>query len=342
MDMQIINSKQQLCTCCMKEHSVKTVRVKEHMTFKNIPVNYEATYYLCDVAEELYADEDMMSANDIVMKNEYRKLVGMLDSNEINAIREKYTISQSDLCTLLGWGGKTITRYESHQVQDKAHDSILKKIDQDPAWFLELLVEARDSFPIEVFQKYYKKASSLFETNRDFYLRKAIEANYAKYRNDKMICGNTALSLDKVVEVIQYFSASKKVSHLYKVKMMKLLWYADMLSYKKRGYAITGLAYQALPMGAVPVGHDTIIGLQGVPCEEVEIGDGTAYHFARKEFGICLFLAEEDREILDVVIDKLGAMTREEIVNFMHKELAYTETPSRGIISFRYAENLQI
>lgn len=28
---------------------------------------------------------------------------------------------------LLGWGGKTITRYESHQVQDKAHDTILKK-----------------------------------------------------------------------------------------------------------------------------------------------------------------------------------------------------------------------
>ena len=40
---------------------------------------------------------------------------------------------------LLGWGGKTITRYESHQVQDKAHDTILKKIDQDPEWFLSLL-----------------------------------------------------------------------------------------------------------------------------------------------------------------------------------------------------------
>jgi len=34
-------------------------------------------------------------------------------------------ISQSDLCLLLGWGGKTITRYESHQVQDIAHDTIL-------------------------------------------------------------------------------------------------------------------------------------------------------------------------------------------------------------------------
>lgn len=33
---------------------------------------------------------------------------------------------------MLGWGSKTITRYESHQVQDRAHDTILKKISHDP------------------------------------------------------------------------------------------------------------------------------------------------------------------------------------------------------------------
>lgn len=77
------------------------------------------------------------------MKNTYRKKEGFLTSSDIRNIREKYGISQSDLCMLLGWGGKTITRYESHQVQDKAHDTILKKIDQDPEWFLSLLNDAK-------------------------------------------------------------------------------------------------------------------------------------------------------------------------------------------------------
>ena len=36
---------------------------------------------------------------------------------------------------------------------------------------------------------------------------------------------------------------------------MKLIWYADALSYKRRGFAIKGLVYQALPMGTVPVGN---------------------------------------------------------------------------------------
>lgn len=51
---------------------------------------------------------------------------------------------------------------------------------------------------------------------------------------------------------------------------MKLMWYADALSYKLRGYAITGLVYKALPMGAVPVGHESIIDLKDVPCEEMK------------------------------------------------------------------------
>lgn len=83
-----------------------------------------------------------------------------------------------------------------------------------------------------------------------------------------MLHGNAELSLDKVVDVIRYFAASDQIINLYKVKLMKLMWYADALSYKLRGYAITGLVYKALPMGAVPVGHESIIDLKDVPCEE--------------------------------------------------------------------------
>lgn len=136
--------------------------------------------------------------NDLNMKNAYRKKVGLLKSDEISGIREKYEISQKDFCILLGWGEKTITRYEGHQVQDKAHDSILRKIDSDSEWYISLLNDAKDN------------------------------------------------------------------------------------------------------------------------------------------------LAEEDKEILSIVIDKLGHMTKKEIVEFMHNEMAYKETAPKGIIEFRYAENLQI
>lgn len=96
---------------------------------------------------------------------------------QIRDIRVKYNISQSDLCVLLGWGAKTITRYESHQVQDKAHDTILKKIDQDPEWFLSLLNDVKSNLSIESYQKYLQAATSLYEEDRDIYLRKCLQMN---------------------------------------------------------------------------------------------------------------------------------------------------------------------
>ncbi len=342
MDMEVVYSRKCLCTCCMEEHEVKTVRVMERTSFKDVPVEYEAVYFYCDEAEELYMDEEQAGRNAVAVRDAYRKSQGLLTSGEIVAIRRKYGISQKDLCTLLGWGGKTITRYEGYQVQDKAHDTILKKIGHDPGWFLDLLKGAEDSLLVESYHKYFETAAAFYEDNQDSYLRRAIEARYAKIQGNSMLQGNTVLSLDKVVDVIRYFAAADKVTSLYKVKLMKLMWYSDQLSYKRRGSAITGLAYQALPMGAVPVGHGSIINLKGVPCEEVDMGETYAYHFSLQEASAYPALNYVDKEILDMVIRKLGKMTKREIVEFMHKEKAYTETAQGDIIRYKYADSLQI
>lgn len=326
----------------MEEHEVKTVLLRDKVTFKNVNIAYDATYYYCELAEELYADEHMMRENDIKLKDAYRKSEGLLTSSDIVEIRSKYGISQTDLCVLLGWGGKTITRYESYQIQDKAHDAILKKLSIDPEWFLSLLNGARNNISEDSFNKYWGRATSLYEQNKDLYLRRAIEADYAKYQGNKYFNGNTMLSLDKVVGVIRYLASNRNVTSLYAVKLMKLLWYVDSLSYKRRGHAITGLVYQALPMGAVPIGYKSIIDLKGVPCEEEFVGDGNAYffHLACDDLNDCL--SPEEKQILDSVIKELGRKSKDEIVDFMHKERAYLETEPKEVISFEYAQYLQI
>ena len=340
--MKILYRENRLCTCCMEEHEVKTVHVMEHASLKNVCVEYKATYFYCDVAQELYMDEYQMRENDITLKDAYRKAQGLLTSVEMIEIRSKYGMSQKDLSILLGWGGKTITRYETHQVQDKAHDTILKKLDQDPEWFLHLLHGSKNNLSAEAYRKYFDIATILYEKEQDLYLRKAIEAKYARFQGNQMFHGNTELSLDKVVDVIRYFATSVKVTNLYMAKLMRLMWYSDALSYKKRERAITGLVYQALPMGTVPIGHDSIIDLKDVPCEEVDVGETYAYHFNLMEETEYPSLSEEDKDILNIVIDKLGKMSKYEIVNFMNKEQACVETASRDIILFKYAENLQI
>ena len=330
------------CPCCMEEHEMQKITVMESNVFKNMPVEYKAEYFYCSNADETFADEQQIAANDIAMKNAYREKMGLLTSHQISAIRSHYSISQSDLCLLLGWGRKTITRYESHQVQDIAHDTILRKLAADPEWFLQLLKAEKGSLSATAYEKYYESGTTLFEQEHDQYLKSAIMARYARYLHDPEANGGRELSLNVVADMIRYYSNSVHVASLYLVKLMKLLWYSDALAYKRRGYAISGMAYRALPMGAVPVAYASIIDLSTIHYEEVEMGDGTGYKFLPSEDKEYTYLSSEDREILDAVIQRFGKLSKNEIVDTMHKEDAYTKTAPHDVIQFKYAKTLSL
>ncbi len=331
-----------ICPCCMKDHNVQKIIIAEKNVFKGVPVEYNAEYFYCDRADETYAIETQISQNDMALKNAYREKMGLLTSYQIAAIRARYGISQSDLCLLLGWGGKTITRYESHQVQDMAHDTILRKLDSDPEWFLQLLNAGKDSLSPASYAKYVETGTALFEKDHDMYLRSAIMSKYVRFLHDPEANGGKVLSLDVVVDMIRYYANSGKVKSLFRVKLMKMLWYADALSYKRRGHAISGLVYLALPMGAVPIAYESIEDLSTVNCEEIEMGDGTGYKFLPTEDKEYPHLMKEDMGILDVIIQQFGKVSKNEIVEKMHREDAYIETAPHDIIRYKYVQTLSL
>ncbi|MCD7883910.1 MAG: SocA family protein [Lachnospiraceae bacterium] len=88
----------------------------------------------------------------------------------------------------------------------------------------------------------------LFEKEHDMYLKSAIMSKYARFIHNPEATGGKILSLDVVVDMIHYYANSPMVKNLFRVKLMKMLWYADAFSYKCRGCAISGLVYRALPI----------------------------------------------------------------------------------------------
>ncbi len=136
--MKIKKTENKLCLNCMKVHQVDTVEVREREVFKGQDVDYLAIYEYCSIADGFLETEPMIRANNLAMKDAYRVNKKLLTSDEIRGIRDRYAISQKDLALALDWGLATITRYETHQVQDRVHDDVLRKIADDPAWFLGL------------------------------------------------------------------------------------------------------------------------------------------------------------------------------------------------------------
>ena len=70
-------------------------------------------------------------------------------------LAKKYKVSKKDFSEILNWDSATITRYENHQVQDRGNDNVLRKVDSDPKWFLEMLKESKGRIPDKAYDKYF-------------------------------------------------------------------------------------------------------------------------------------------------------------------------------------------
>jgi len=338
--MRTIKSEKKLCLICMEEHEVHTVILADNEEFKGEEVSFDATYEYCTHSDEYLETEDMIKANSLAMKDAYREKSGLLTSSEITAIRDKYGVSQKDFSEILDWGRATITRYENHQVQDRAHDDVLRKIESDPKWFLQMLTRAKGEITDKAFEKYYIAASEQFRKTHNRYLMDSIQALYADYVDD-LITGGVELNLNKVVEIINYYAS--KVTSLHKVKLMKMLWYGDNVSYKRRGKSISGLVYRALLMGAVPEGYEQILDLDDVEFETILYDfDCLGYKFHPVEGFQIKELTAEEIEVLDTIIAVVGHLNSQEIIDKMHEEYAYKCTDRNCIIPFSYAEKLTI
>jgi putative zinc finger/helix-turn-helix YgiT family protein len=338
--MKIIKSEEKLCLICMEHHLVHTVIMEDTELYKDERVTFNATYEYCEHADELLEDEEMIKANSLAMKDAYRKKLNLLTSKDIKLIRRKYGVSQKDFSEILGWGKATITRYENHQVQDQAHEDVLRKIDSDPKWFLQMLDRAKGRISNKAYEKYKSAAKLEFRKMKNSYLIDSIYAIYATFSNDS-ITGGVQLDLNKVIEVINYYALN--VSNLHKVKLMKMLWSGDCLSFKRRGKPITGLVYRALPMGAVPEGHHQIIELDGVEYDEVIYKDDyLGYKFYPVDGFEVKLLTEDEIRILDDIIKEVGELNANEIVKRMHDEIAYECTERLSPIPFKFAESISI
>lgn len=268
------------CPLCDKVHEIeKRTRVAKTI-IKGEEVNYEETYYFCvnsDEDENEFSTAKMENENLLNARNEYRKAHGLLTSDDIVAIREKYGLSQVDLAKLLGWGEATISRYESKAIQDDAYDNMLRIINDNPLAALDLLQKNNEQFAgIKKLAIKQKIMENLDEEGREYLQRKALESEYVEFEELSDLNGMMKLNIPKLELVISYYAS--KIKKLYKVKLMKMLWYADSLSFKFYGHAMTGLVYCHEDMGALPVGHYKIGGLQFVNMEEECDYENVKYH----------------------------------------------------------------
>ncbi len=333
------------CPLCDKTHEVEERKRITTITLKGEEVTYEEKFYFCTNAaenENEFENGAMTNENLLNARNAYRVKMGLLTSDEIVAIRENYGLSQVDLAKLLGWGEATISRYESKAIQDEAYDTMLRLIKDNPLQALESLKKNSDKFSVkkrlEIRAKIVEKLDSY---GKEFLTRQTFEGEYANFEEPSDSNGFAILNIDKIEAMISYLA--QKVNNLFKVKLMKMLWYSDVLSFAEIGRSMSGLVYRHEAMGALPVGHYSLMNLENLNVqEEMSYNYDTMLHVypvANMDYSV---LTDEEKVILDKVIIKFKDYKTKDIVDYMHDEKAYIETKPGEIIPFSLAKEIRV
>lgn len=330
------------CPICDEEHEIVLKKIRQVDKVKDCEIENDVFVYVCEKSNEEFEDGELLDKNLMLMRDAYRRKNNLLTKDEIVSIREKYKITQEDLSNILGLGEKTIARYETNTIQDRPYDVLLRKFNEDYNFAYDMLMKAKSKFNEKKFLKISETIKGFILLNSEsIYNEMQLKNKYIFEDEEKSSNGFMLLCVDKIKSMIAYFARFTK--NLFSVKLMKLLWYSDALSYQRTGKSMTGLVYTHMPMGALPIGFREICELNSVDREPEEICETIRFRFAPKNIDMIdesLFTLEE-LSVLKDVCERFENISGTELSEIMHEEDIYKFTEEKQVLDFSLIKKLK-
>lgn len=321
-------------TICSTEKKEKTFKIRG----ENIVINAE--FVRCHSCNKYIADLERDENNYQQAFDVYRKRKNLLIPSKITAIRNKYGMSQRVFAKLLGWSHATLSRYESGGLQSISHNNeliLLSKLEN----MSDLLEMNKANLTDKEYLRVRNNLNALINSTRSQRLYTLLSDYYCNSPVD-IFSGFRRCSIDKATEMIKFFSF--KDSKVLKVKLMKYLWYADFLHFKRYTISISGLRYVRAQFGPVPEEHELLLNLAnrgGVTEEPCVFPNYIGTGYLAESFNDTLFTSEEIEAMSDV-LSHFRDFNSSSISEYSHKEKAYLDTDAFDYISYENAEELSI
>lgn len=330
------------CEHCnsMTDFDVKTR--KESYPVYGEQIEVDASVAVCKKCGSDVFNEELDSSNLILAQDKYRKNHKLLTAKQIIEIREQYGLSQRSFAKLLDWGDKTIRRYESGAVQSKAHNSLLLFL-KNPDNMQEFLSQNEIMLDEKKLQKLKERLSYIHDENTDDFDYGYVSKIFSSELSIEN--GYRQFDFDKFALCVLYFI--DKNSELLIVKLNKLLNYADMLFYKSNGVSLTGTRYIHLPYGPVPDQYNLLYALlekRGLVCSRFEqLDNGYEKHLLQSgNKKLEVSLSPDELSVLDKVNTKFASFGSKQIADYSHNERGYKETLQGQVISYAYANDIEL
>ena len=120
-----MSEKLHYCEKCGRFVGTEVQKRSETLTVKGMDITLDVDTCVCQTCGATVFSPDVDSDSLKRFYREYRERTGLLQPEEIRAIRGEYGMSQETFAKVLGMGAKTIARYENGSLQDEAQNNLI-------------------------------------------------------------------------------------------------------------------------------------------------------------------------------------------------------------------------
>ena len=307
--MMVERKRINFCTVCREgtEYMLKKENIVK--TIKGTDYTFSLTVAICNKCGEEMNIPGLIDRNIQEVDEQYRVYEGIVSINDIEKLMKIYKIGKGPLSLALGFGEVTITRYLLGQIPSKEYSDILKKALSSPSFMKQKLQENKDKIALAAYNKAIQAASQL-------------ESLFAVS--------------DKMLSVISY--VFEKLEEVTPLTLQKLLYFIQGTSFALNKKPMFTEFAQAWVHGPVyPEVYDIFRDFKYNPIEDARfaIFEGTAAK-----------LTNEERYVIDLVVDTFGNYSGKVLERITHKEMPWQEArkgygdniPSNEFISMENIE----
>ena len=300
---------------------------------ENFDVNFH--YWHCEDSDEKFEDERFADLNINQVYNQYRAKHNIPSTDEIRRIREMYNVPANKMAGILGFGTNQYRQYESGEIPSISNGRLIMQA-ADPEDFIKMVKSSK----LEIGEDY---ANGIIKKVTEKIRQKSAVETLDYSEPITSFTGYRRPSLQRLWNMVIFFSDQVQP---FKVKLNKLLFYADFYHFKLYGNSISGMPYRAIPHGTVPKDYQEYFA-KGISYGILELNTIPQYDYNAELFvGKISFQKElfEQKEIetMKKVADTFIKMSNTEIVDINHQERAWIECEKeRKLVDYNYAFDLK-
>ena len=317
------------CPNCDKKINPTSRNEMRNLAVRGESVEVADHFISCPLCHEEWSADNFDVA--IEAYKIYRARHHLLQPEEIKTFRKSLGLTQEEIARLLGWSEATINRYENGALQEKSHDNSFRML-MTREGLLSLLEGDSSCLPTHKLKK--------LKERMEIDLHDLVEPNIATIPS--IMTGYGSFSWSRFKAIVAILCDGDGV---WKTNLNKLLWYSDILHYKKTARGITGLQYVRDQFGPVAKDYQFLFAVLVSRDFENEVVEFSDQDFTGEKIKLShpidtSVLTEDERATIQAVRKRLIGLRAKEISDLSHKEKAWLETEQKDPITYKYAEDL--